>query len=193
MDVPQACSQSLQRAELKLLHRTLGASQLAGDLANGLLLDEALHDDTLLVAWQAANQLGEQGTAVDVGQVPVVGRLRRRRGARARRALPAIGDGVPGHLHQPRHEGDASPLEAAEMNECMVKDLSGQVLGLDAIPGAPGDERVYALEVALVQLGEAARVRLGGLEQEPLVFPAEGVSAARARGGMPSYPTAGAG
>jgi hypothetical protein len=70
MDVPQACSQSLQRAELKLLHRTLGASQLAGDLANGLLLDEALHDDTLLVAGQASDQLGEQGTAVDVGEVP---------------------------------------------------------------------------------------------------------------------------
>ena len=172
MDVPHACPQALQRAELKLLHRTLGAPQLAGNLANALLLDKAFQDDALLIAGQPPDQLGEHHPPVHVGLLRLISAFRCRRPVLARDALPAVGDGIPGDPQQPGHEGDTPPLEAAEMGQRVVKDFRGEILGLGAAPSAAGDERVDPLEVALVQLGKAARIGLGGLDQKPLVFTA---------------------
>jgi hypothetical protein len=60
------------------------------------------------------------------------------------------------------------------MGQCMVKYLGGKIFRLGAIMGAAGDERVHTLEVALVQVREAAPVRLGGLDQKALVITAQG-------------------
>jgi hypothetical protein len=55
-----------------------------------------------------------------------------------------------------------------------VEHLGGEVLGLATAAGAAGDERVDAVEVLLVQLGEPARIGLGGLDQQALVVAARG-------------------
>src|SRR4029453_2222436 len=57
MDVPHPVSQGLERTELKLLHRALGAPERLGDLANALLLDETGQDDALLIGRQGAERV----------------------------------------------------------------------------------------------------------------------------------------
>src|SRR6266850_5471201 len=117
MDVPHAGSQILERAELELLHRALRAPERLGDLANALLLDETGQHDVLLVEGQTADEVGEHRAAVGVGRSSVLGRLRRRLSALPGAALPAIGEGVPGDPQEPGREGNAPPLEAAEVGE----------------------------------------------------------------------------
>jgi hypothetical protein len=60
------------------------------------------------------------------------------------------------------------------VGEGVMEDLGRNVLGLAAIGGAAGDEGVHPVEVALVELGEAARVGLGRLDEEPLLVAAQG-------------------
>src|SRR5881397_2376299 len=170
MDVPHACSEALECAELELLHRALRALELPGDLANALLLDEALDHDIPLVVGQAADEIGEQDPPVDVDHVPVVVRIWRRLTTLARRALPPVGQGVARDPEEPRDERDAPPLEPPEVGERVVKHVGGQVLRLSAVADAPGDERIHAVDVPLVQGPEAAGVGLRGLDQEALVL-----------------------
>src|SRR5262245_19021096 len=63
MGVPHAGPQAFEGAKLKLLHGAFGSLQAAGDLANALLLDEALQYDALLIRWQSVHQVGEHGQA----------------------------------------------------------------------------------------------------------------------------------
>src|SRR5262245_48291399 len=174
MDVPHAGSQGLERAKLQLLHRAFGAPESLGDLADALLLGEAGEHYALLIVGQAADQLGEHRAAVGVVRLPVVDRLRRRLAALASAALPAVGDGVARDPHEPGREGQAAPLEAAEIGERLMEHLGGEVLGFAAAAGAAGHERVDAIEVLLVQLGEPARIGLRGLDQQALVVAARG-------------------
>ena len=106
---------------------------------------------------------------VGVGRSSVVGRLRQRLPAFPRPALPAIGDDIARDLQEPGRERNAAPLEAVEVSQRPVEDLGGRILGLAATARAPGRERVNAVEISLVQLGETAWVRLRGLDQQPLV------------------------
>jgi hypothetical protein len=99
-------------------------------------------------------------------------RVGRRLSALSHRTLPAVGDRVPGNLEQPGHERDTSPFEATEIGKRLVKDFGRQILGLTAAAGSTDHERVDAVEVLLVQVGEALRVGLGGLDQAALVVTA---------------------
>src|SRR5262245_18152966 len=141
MGIPHPSSQGFERAKLELLHRAFAAPERLGDLAQAALLDEAGQHDTLLVAGQASDQVGEHGAAVGVrwvvGLVRSVGRLP----ALARQALPAVGDGVARDLEEPGGERHAAPFEAAEVGERLVEHLGGQVLGLAAAAGARGARR----------------------------------------------------
>jgi hypothetical protein len=177
MDVPHPVSQGLERAELKLLHRALGAPERLGDLANALLLDETGQDDALLIVRQAADEadeVGEDCAVVDVDQSSIVGRLGRWLALLARPALPAIGQRVPRDLKEPGDEGSAAPLEATEVGECLVEDFGGQILGFAAAADTASYEGVNTVEVSLVELGEAARVGFRGLDQKPLVVASRG-------------------
>src|SRR4029077_3984901 len=171
---PHAGSQALERAELELLHRALRAPERVGDLANTFLLDEALQHDAPLVARQATDEIGQHDPAADV-VVPasVVLGGRSRRSVLAGHALPRVAARVPRDREQPGGERYAAPLEPAQVGERVVEHLGGEILGREAVVGPAGDERVDPVEVALVQLGEAARVRLCGLDQLPLVVPAQ--------------------
>jgi hypothetical protein len=174
MDVPHPVSQGLERAELKLLHRALGAPERLGDLANALLLDETGQDDALLIVRQAADEVGEDRAVVDVDQSSIVGRLGRWLALLARPALPAIGQRVPRDLKEPGDERSAAPLEATEVGECLVEDFGGQILGFAAAADTASYEGVNTVEVSLVELGEAARVGFRGLDQKPLVVASRG-------------------
>src|SRR5262245_4749537 len=174
MVVPHAGPQRLERAELKLLDRAFRPSEFAGDFANALLLDEARQDDPSLITRQATDELGQHGLLVDVGRNAVGRGLGQRLPPLTRRALPAISQRVPGDAEQPSGKGRAAPLEPTEMGQSVVEDLGGNVLGLAAMAGPAGDERVDAIEVSLVELGEAARVALGRLDQDPLVLALRG-------------------
>jgi hypothetical protein len=115
MGVPHALPQALEGAELELLHRAFRSPKPVGDLANALLLDEALQDDALLVRGQPAHQIGEHGAAVRAGAHPVLAGFRRPLRVLPRGALPAIGKGISRDLQEPRRERNAAPLEAAEL------------------------------------------------------------------------------
>src|SRR5438132_14254338 len=83
MDVPHASPQALERAELKLLHRTLRAPERLGDLPKALLLDEARDDDALLIAGAD----GRRGRRASLGG--------RRRPVARRRPAPVAAPRVP--------------------------------------------------------------------------------------------------
>src|SRR5262245_2666910 len=174
MDVPHACSQALERAKLQLLHRAFGAPESLGDLADALLLDEAGEDDALLIVGQAADQVREHRAAVGVVGLRLVERLRRRLSPLARLSLPAGGDGVARDPHEPRREGQAAPLEAAEIGERLMEHFGGEILGFAAAAGAASHERVDLVEVLLVQLREPARIGLRRLDQQAFVVAARG-------------------
>src|SRR5262245_5764110 len=125
MSVPHASSQGFQRTELELLHRAFTAPQRLGNLANAPLLDEARQHDMLLVVWQASDQIGKHGPAVDVGGFAQVGR---RRTPIPRQSLPAVGDGVPGNLEKPGCEWHAAPFEVAEIRQRLMEDFGRQIL-----------------------------------------------------------------
>src|ERR1700720_2953618 len=57
-------AETLQGAELQLLHGAFGPVQPAGNVPDAPLLDEALDDDTALIGWQLVDEAKEIGTAV---------------------------------------------------------------------------------------------------------------------------------
>lgn len=79
--------------------------------------------------------------------------------------LPAVSSCVGRDAEQPRCEGNAAPLVPWQVAQGLVEDLGSDVLGF--LPGAdpPRHERVHAVEVLVVQLGEAAGVLLRRFDQ----------------------------
>jgi hypothetical protein len=63
------CSQSLERAELKLLDGAFRFFQAIGDFADGALLDEALADDLALYGGKMVNEPEKANVVVDGFQV----------------------------------------------------------------------------------------------------------------------------
>jgi len=62
----------------------------------------------------------------------------------------------------------------AQVRQRVGEHLGGKVLGPAPIGRPAGDEGVDAIEVPLVQVGEAAGVGLRGLDQERLLVPTQG-------------------
>lgn len=140
-----------------------------GNLANAALIDEAAHEDQALIFRQRIDQLGQHRLALDGAlDAGILNRLIWQFGL-AVIGLPAIVDGVGGDAHQPCREGNASPFEAAEIRQRLVKDLSSQLFGLIAVVHTARDEGVHAIEVLLVQFRKARRVLLRCFDQKPLV------------------------
>src|SRR5207248_3223117 len=66
-------------------------------------------------------------------------------------------------------EGDTAPLECGNIGESVLKHFRGHILSFMTILHTPGNERVNALKVPLIQLAEPPRILLGGLDQQALV------------------------
>src|SRR5437899_2450479 len=166
--VTQPRPQILQAAELELLHGALRAPELVRDLADPLLLGEAHHDDAVLVRGELADEPEELRALLDVLEADLGRLVGAGDVALLCRAFRPVDDRVGGDPEEPRREGDAPPLEAGKVGERLVEHLGGEVLGLVAVADAAHDEGIHPLEVVFVQLGEAARVPLGGLDQKAL-------------------------
>src|SRR3982074_2224090 len=57
-------AETLQGAELQLLHGAFGPAQPAGNVPDAPLLDEALDDDTALIGRELVDEAKEMGAAV---------------------------------------------------------------------------------------------------------------------------------
>src|SRR5581483_6848551 len=152
---PQA--QRPQGAQLDLLDRAFGLAELRGDFAHAALVGEALDDHRSLHVGQFVD-VAEQPRAIlevvdrRVGVGLFAGHVEIRHFAR--RAPPAVGQGVRGNPDQPGAERRAAPFEGGQGGERLVEDVGGQVFGDVAVADAREDEGIHPVHVPLVQLGE---------------------------------------
>src|SRR6185437_1384422 len=144
MGPPHTRPQVLQSAKLQLLDGSLAAAQLAGDLANALLLDKTQDDDAVLVRREFVHQPKQRGALFHLAQgdgifdiLGSVGQF-----SFAAGTLPAVGNGVGGDTIEPGGKGHAPPLKAAQVGQGTVEDLGGNVLGFGAVAHAADHERV---------------------------------------------------
>src|SRR5262249_13644453 len=83
-------------------------------------------------------------------------------------------EGGGGCARKTARDATPPPLEATDVGERSMEDPGGHVLRIRATGSATCDEGVDAVEVPLVEIGEADRVDLGGLDQAPLVVVCRG-------------------
>ena len=156
--------QIFERSKLQLLDCAFVALQLEGNVADAALIEEAPHHDQLLIRRQLLEQLRQHhpafSTVLRTGFLEIA--IRNLRMPRA--SLPAIGDGVRGNTQTsqamngvPRHSN------CARLGQCLVKDLSGQILGFGAIEDARRNERVDPIEIVLSRARQSAGDRAGRL------------------------------
>jgi hypothetical protein len=171
MVLTQLSAQSLQRSPLKLFDGSFAPSELLRDLPNALPIGETHDDHPTLIGGKAIDELEEQGTLLDLLHFILV----LERGVRLSSTFPCrsaivISDGIRCDPVQPCREGRAAPFESLQVCQCVLKDFGRQILGAITVAHPARDERVYALEVLLVQVGEATGILLGGLDPETLVL-----------------------
>src|ERR1051325_8855805 len=153
MRPPHLRAQRLDGAELQLLDGPLAAAELARHVGDGALLGEALDEHGALRRRQRVDEAEEEGAAFDVvvdGEVAIV----------QRRFAAGVARAVVQHVRrdpvQPRHERHpVALLVAADAFEGLVENVGDHVFRLRAIAHPPRHERVHALEVLLVELGES--------------------------------------
>src|SRR5262245_50610546 len=182
MGASHARAQLVQRAELQLLDRAFALADARRGLADAALVDEALHDDGALIARQLVDEAEEPRALfrpLDLDVDPIDSRrapgVRPFDVLRPLRALPrrlhgAIRDGVGRNADQPGSEGDTAPLEVRKRRERLVEDLRRQLLGRVAVADAPGDKRINAIEVPIVEIGELRTISLRGLDERAIVL-----------------------
>ena len=81
-----------------------------------------------------------------------------------------ISNGVCGYAKKPRRERCAAPLEFANVQKSLMKDLRRELFRGRAFAHSPRDVGIRSLEVKFIQLGKTARVLLCRFDQEPLVL-----------------------
>src|SRR5215469_1615193 len=152
-------AQVLDRAKLKLLHRTFAASELRGNFPDALLLHKSHLNDAKLRLRKPLNELEQHGAALDL---VCRGRLRtcQRISRLAARTLVMIRDQPRRNSQQPSQERRASPLEFPDVRQRLPKHLRRKVLSLMAIAHAVGDIRVHAKEIFFVKVAEPRRIAL---------------------------------
>src|SRR5215469_14117893 len=82
--------------------------------------------------------------------------------------LAMIGDRVGSDTIEPCGKRCSTPFEAPKILKCVMKNIGGKILRLLTIMNSFNDECVHALEIVLVQLGEAGRITLRGLDNAAL-------------------------
>jgi hypothetical protein len=167
MGTPEARAEILNSAELELLDGSFGTTELSGDFAGAALLDETVDDDAALIRRKAVDELEEHGVSFGFVERGFVLGITPGIDLFFRGGVPAVDDGVGGHAEQPGEEGNAAPLKAREVGERLMEHFGRQVFGLFAVANTARDEGVDTVEVKLVELGEAARVALRGLDEQP--------------------------
>src|SRR5690348_10990140 len=172
MGPPHARPQVFQSAKLELLDGSFAAAQFLRNVAHALLLHKTQDDDAVLVRRQLVYQPKQSGALFHLAHgdgifdvLGGVGQLGFTAGT-----LPLAGNGIGGHAIEPGGKGHASPLKTVQISQGAVKNVGSDVLGLGAVAHAADHERVHALEVALVELSEAAGVALCRFDELALVL-----------------------
>lgn len=167
MGTPKAHAQILDGAELELLDGSFGTAEFGGDLADAAAVYKTLEDDAALVGRKRLDELKERGALFHFGEGGLVLGITAGVDLFFRGGVPAVNDGVGGHTVEPRDEGNAAPLKAWEVGKRLMKHFGRQIFRLFAVADTARDEGVDTIEVLLVELGEAARIALGGLNEKP--------------------------
>jgi hypothetical protein len=169
MGTPHSRPQILQSAELKLFHGALSAPQFLCYFTRTFLLHKPLHDDAALIWRKTVDELEKHGALFNFVQAGQVGCISPGVHVLFRHSLPPVDDRVGGHSVQPCREGSAAPLESLDVGQRLMKHLGGQIFGLLAVVDSPGYESIHTFEVALIKLGETARVPLRSFDEKAFV------------------------
>src|SRR5262249_38213071 len=84
-------------------------------------------------------------------------------------ALKVVRDPMCRNPKKPRSKRSPAPFKLADPRQCLPKDVRRQVLRLMPVAYTPGDVRIDAVEVLLIELAKAGRVALSGLHFGPFV------------------------
>ncbi len=87
----------------------------------------------------------------------------------AARALEVIRDDSRRNSHQPCREWDSAPLELTKAGQRLPEHVGRQVFGLVTIAHTARDICVDAVEIFFVEVAEARRVALCGLDPQSIV------------------------
>src|SRR5207244_5451404 len=106
-------AQFFKCTELKLLHRTLSASQLLGDFMNAPLVYKTCNDDPALIRGKLLDQPNELGAMFDRGHIDFGARLSRifGTGNLSGSSLGSIGNRVGRDPQKPGREWYAAPFK----------------------------------------------------------------------------------
>jgi len=85
------------------------------------------------------------------------------------RTLPSVGHRISSDSQEPSRKWHPPPFETANVRECVVEDFCCQVFRNVAVTYTMRDVGINAMEVTFVEFGEAARITLCRLHQEPLI------------------------
>ena len=164
--------QFLKPTELELSDCSFCPSERSSDLADALFFREAHLDHTPLIRRECPHHPEQRCSMFHFLCVCLIRSELFIRGASllARLPGPAVGDGVGGDAKKPRSEWDSTPFEFVEVCERLVKNLRREVFRFFAVAHSPGGERIHALEIVLVEVGETRRVLLRGLDQGSLLL-----------------------
>src|SRR4029453_4236715 len=165
----QSRPQAPKRAELELLPGPPPSPEGPGDLGDAPSLGKSHLDDAPLVRGQLADRTIERRTSLSA-LVFVPPRLRvDGHHLVSHRAVVMVGDGIGRDTVEPGSERNPAPLELPEVGPRLLKDLGGHVLRVGASGNTPRDVGIDPVKMHPVEIGEAARVALRGLDQELLV------------------------
>lgn len=165
-----ALAEVLERPQLQLLDRTFGAIERRRHFANALLLDEAHPHDLTLQLGQSIDVSIERETLLDVFDFPGVGHIRQRVRRLGTATSPVVGQCIRRDPEQPRRYWNTTPLELTDRPQRLLEHLGRDVLSIRPIGGPAAHERVDAIDVSVVELDEARRIGLRGLDQQPLII-----------------------
>ena len=160
----------LERPQLQLLDRAVGAMESCSHFANVLLLHEAHPDDLTLQFGQPIDMPIQCEPPIDVlgfARVGNVGRCLVRFGTTT---SPVVRQRIGGNPKQPCGHWNTTPLELTDRPQRLLEHLGRNVLRIGPISGPAAHERVDAIDVTIVDLHEPRRIGLRGLDQQPLII-----------------------
>jgi hypothetical protein len=157
---------------LQLLHCTLRSVERDGDIPDAATFDEPHVNDLALCFREAIDELEQTHASFQILVFAFVRHVGQRVVRVARLAAPMIGQRIRGNTTQPGGKRCAAPLKRRQLRQPLLEDGGRDVFSRGAAPGPPADIRVYAVDMAVVQLQKPRRICLRRLDQRPLVVDA---------------------
>src|SRR5215475_1451290 len=147
MTSTRAGSETFQSSELKLLDCPFRAAEFLGNVSDAFLLHESFDDDRPLIFRQTVDELKQGCPALDFLPAGSIEFFDKRRIDGLFRIPGPVRNDICGDPEKPHGKRHASPFEARQVCQRMMKHFGGQILGLVPRLYPADDERVYAPKV----------------------------------------------